>query len=323
MIEAVLKTPVEDKTMDFKNSEKLIAMNINLKILTGGVVLALSAMAIAPAQAEYNMQQGQTSSQSQREQSQKRLGRVVSVSGSTATVEMSNGKTKTVEMSSNDMDGMAIAPGAYVVVSDNEITGVAQVGTIRSMTGSLANVELENGDSQRVRVSRAEIGAMNLIEGTRVYVADDEIIAAAIPVDTTTSQTSTDGTMQSQSGSMESDTTDTTGGTGTRVQQGSDNTGGGMGGTQTQQETAPTNNQSGYTGQEQEGTGTQTQDGSGGVYNTQPQTDTQTPGGTGTGTYETQPETDTQTPGGTGTYETQPETDTQTQESEEPVRGMW
>jgi hypothetical protein len=301
-----------------------MAMNTNLKILTGTVVLALSAMAIAPAHAEYNTQESQKSPQAQVQQSQKRLGRVVSVSGSTATVEMSDGMTKTVEISS-DMDDMTISQGSYVVVSDNEITGIAQVGTIRSMAGSLADVELENGETQQISVSRAEIGAMNLIEGTQVYVADDEIIAAArsTSTDTMSSPSSTDGTMQSQSETMDSDSTDTTGGTGTRVQQGSDTTGGGMEGTgtQTQEEMAPQNNQSGYTGQEQEGTGTQTQDGAGGVYNTQPQTDTQTQDGTGT--YETQPQTDTQTPDGTGTYETQPQTDTQTQESEEPVRGMW
>jgi hypothetical protein len=307
--------------MDLEKSERLIAMNKNLKILAGTVVLAFSAIAIAPAQAEYNNQESQTPSQSQSVQSQKRLGQVVSVSGSTAEVEMSNGMTKTVEFSSSDMEGMTISQGSYVVISDNQITGVAQVGTIKAMTGSLADVELEDGETKQISVSRAEIGAMNLIEGTQVYVADDEIIAAArgASTDTMSSPSSTDGTMQSQSESMEPDSTDTTGGTGTRVQQGSDTTGGGsMGGTQTQEETAPTNNQSGYTGQD-EGTGTQTQDGAGGVYNTQPQTGTETPDGTGP--YNN--ETDTQTPSGTGTYESQPETDTQTQESEEPVRGMW
>jgi hypothetical protein len=170
-----------------------MAIYKNLKVLTGtALTLSLCAIAIAPASAQYSPRESQQPTQERMQQKQQEVGRVRSMSDSTVIVELEDGTTQTFEVSPSDMEEWDLSANQYVLIRDNQIAGVANRGTIRSMTGSTAEVELENGDVETIQLSRAEIGSMNLMEGSEVYVVDDEIVATA--ASTSAEGTTTPGT---------------------------------------------------------------------------------------------------------------------------------
>jgi hypothetical protein len=313
-------------------------MNLTLKILAGTAFVLLSTVGVAPVKAQSSAtpmeSQTQQSEMQQSEMQSRQVGTIQSISGSTAVVEMKDGTTQEIPYSAESMDedeASQLAPGSYVLINDGQIEGVAYKGTIRNITGAQAEVELENGELEPIDVTRAEIGAYNLIEGTPVYIYSDQIVDTASPVSSESTPTQTESMnnsdYDSQSDSGMQNSTETTPDTSTYDSQpdSQESTGaydsqpGGQENTESdnsqsdsgmQNSTGTTPDTSTYDSQSQDSTGT---------YESQTNTQTQD----STGTYESQ--TNTQTQDSTETYESQPDTTESTteQEAQEPVRGMW
>jgi len=56
-------------------------------------------------------------------------------------------------------------------------------GTVRSITGNLVTVELDDGDTDTFWVPHMELGQLNLRGGTPVYVSDKRIVRVVRPGD--------------------------------------------------------------------------------------------------------------------------------------------
>jgi hypothetical protein len=161
-------------------------MNLNLKFLTGTTIaLLLSAVAIAPAKAQSSdsQMQQQTQQQSARQQ---QIGKIQSVSGSTATVVLADGTTQSVLLSPNameqgDMKESDLAPNSYVLIRNGEIAAPVQKGRITEITGTNVYVNLENGGIKQFNASKVDFGRLNLNEGTPVYVSDNTIVDIVRP----------------------------------------------------------------------------------------------------------------------------------------------
>jgi hypothetical protein len=269
-------------------------MNLTLKILAGTAFVLLSTVGVAPVKAQSNTtpMESQTQQQSEMQMQDRQVGKIQSISGSTAVVEMKDGTTQEIPYSSDSIDedeASQLTAGSYVLVNDGKIEGVAYKGTIRNLTGSQAEVELENGELEPIDVSRTEIGAYNLMEGMPVYIYSDQIVDTASPATSESTPTQTENMNNSQSYDSQSDS-------------------------QMQNSTGTTPNTSTY-----EQSNPQTQDSTG----TRPGTGTYDSQTQDSGTYESQ--SNTQTQDSTGTYDSQSNTTESTTEPEaqEPVRGMW
>jgi hypothetical protein len=107
------------------------------------------------------------------------LGEITKISGSTFSVTFDDKTTKQYQVSSGDFQALNLMEGLRVGVVNNMIVGVASVGKIIAMAGGISSVQMLNGDLLKIGVSRAQIGAMNLMEGKLVYVADGKIVAVA------------------------------------------------------------------------------------------------------------------------------------------------
>lgn len=294
-------------------------INRNLKILTGTALgVLMSAVAIAPASAEYLAQRLQPQdSMEQREsmgQRETKVGQISDISGSTVTVMMKDGVSQDIETSPNTLSQWNLSEGSYVLVSDNAIIGAAERGTIRSVNNSVAEIELENGDIQTLDISQDLAADTGIVAGAEVLVANNEIIGSVDSMNAEMMTNSSDSS--SQTGTYQSQTETQTPGSSGTMESPSDSGTQTPGSTDTYESPSDSGTQtpgSTDTYESQPSTGTESQP-SGGSYNTQP-----------SGTYESQPSTDTQTEDGSETYESQPDTTDQTQpeETDEPVRGMW
>jgi hypothetical protein len=296
-------------------------MNLTLKILAGTAFVLLSTVGVAPVKAQSSAtpmeSQTQQSEMQQSEMQARQVGTIESISGSTAVVKMKDGTTQEISYSPDEVeDASQVAPGSYVLVNNGKIEGVAYKGTIRNLTGSQAEVELENGDLEPIDVTRAEIGSYNLMEGMPVYIYSDQIVDTASPATSESTPTETESMNNSESYDSQSgytgrqNSTGTTPDTSTYDSQSQDSTGtyDSQSNPQTQDSTGTRPGTGTYDSQTQNSTGT---------YESQTNTQTQD----STGTYESQ----TNTQDSTGTYESQPNTTDSTtgQEAQEPVRGMW
>ncbi|MBE9130275.1 MULTISPECIES: hypothetical protein [unclassified Coleofasciculus] len=180
----------------------------NINLLTGTVLsLAFCAVAGTPAIANPMGEQLQGQSTNQIAQMAPMRGTIRSITGNIATVEMENGDTENIGLSRSQLG--ELRPGAEVFMQDGRLVDMDSVGegdwnrdmspmaatqpmkgTIRSITGNIVTVELENGDSKNIGVSRSE--SIGLVPGTPVMVEDGRITdynpVSAIPPRTYTSR---------------------------------------------------------------------------------------------------------------------------------------
>lgn len=141
----------------------------------------------------------QTQYRNQLEQTQAMRGRITSITGSVATVRMENGERRTIGISR--LQNLQLVPGTVVLIQNRGIIefgrtaaggnefgrSMAQAqrmrGTITSITGSVATVEMENGDTQTVGISRVQHSA--LVPGTEVMIEDGRIVGVGSAMDST------------------------------------------------------------------------------------------------------------------------------------------
>ncbi|ACK73040.1 hypothetical protein PCC7424_4680 [Gloeothece citriformis PCC 7424] len=109
------------------------------------------------------------------------VGIVRTIEGNIVSVQMMNGQVVAYEVTPTEMETWKLYTGSYVLVdeNDNKILDTVYKGQIRSITGSVVTVELENGELQKYGADRRELGAMNLIEGQQLYVTRSQILALA------------------------------------------------------------------------------------------------------------------------------------------------
>ncbi|MEQ9553173.1 MAG: hypothetical protein RIM23_26575 [Coleofasciculus sp. G3-WIS-01] len=118
-------------------------------------------------------------------------GRVASITGNIASIELENGDTVNIGLSRAQLG--QIIPGTQVMVNDGRIVdmnpmsnnrmkpnmmrmgaGAPMEGRVASITGNIASIELENGDTVNIGLSRAQLG--QIIPGTQVMVNDGRIM---------------------------------------------------------------------------------------------------------------------------------------------------
>jgi hypothetical protein len=66
-----------------------------------------------------------------------------------------------------------------VAARNDDYTGEAVVGTIRSIAGNVVTVQFADGTTGRYWLSRADIQRWSLVEGTDVLIADDTIVGVS------------------------------------------------------------------------------------------------------------------------------------------------
>ena len=118
-------------------------------------------------------------------------GRVASITGNIASIELENGDTVNIGLSRAQRG--QIIPGTQVMIKDGRIVemnsmsnepmkpdmmrmgvGAPMQGRVASITGNIASVELENGDTVNIGLSTAQLG--QIIPGTQVMVNDGRIM---------------------------------------------------------------------------------------------------------------------------------------------------
>jgi len=118
-------------------------------------------------------------------------GRVASITGNIASIELENGETVNVGISRIEQG--QLVPGTQVTVDDGRIVDINPMsenpmepnlrvveyeipmdGRVASITGNIASIELENGDTVNVGISRVQQG--QLVPGTQVTVDNGQII---------------------------------------------------------------------------------------------------------------------------------------------------
>lgn len=113
------------------------------------------------------------------------IGQISNISNSVATVDFpdssaSNKSTKQYEVSPGDLVSLKLSEGLYVGILDNRIIGVASVGHVVSVVGSVATVRmLLNGEVLNIGTGE-QIGGAGIIQGGMlVYVVNDQIVEVA------------------------------------------------------------------------------------------------------------------------------------------------
>ncbi|AFY79606.1 hypothetical protein Ple7327_4505 [Pleurocapsa sp. PCC 7327] len=195
-----------------------MAIYKNLKAIASTTLsLFLCAVAIAPASAQYSPRQSQQPTQRRMmQQQEQQIGRIRSVSSTTSTstvvVALEDGTTQTLQVSNANPDlGQArLKTNDYVLIRNERIVGVANRGTIANMMGSTAEIELENGETREIEVSRADMGTMNLTQGSEVYVVNNQIVAPASSMTSQTGGTTTTPDTTTPSTTTPSTTDETT-----------------------------------------------------------------------------------------------------------------
>lgn len=164
----------------------------NIKLFTGTMLsLVFCAVAGVPAIANPVGEQFQGQNLSQMGQTRSMTGTIRSITGDILTVEMENGETRNIGVSRAERQG--IVPGDQVVIEDGRLVETRPIaeqtpqrqdmarraetgpmrGTIRSMVGNLLSVEMEDGKTRNIGVSRVE--RQGLVPGTSVMVENGRI----------------------------------------------------------------------------------------------------------------------------------------------------
>ena len=118
-------------------------------------------------------------------------GRVANITGNIARVKLRNGDTVNIGLSRSQLG--QIRPGTQVMVNDRRIVEMNSMsnnrmkpdmirmgdsapmqGRVASITGNIASIELENGDTVNIGLSRTQQG--QIVPGTQVMVDDGQII---------------------------------------------------------------------------------------------------------------------------------------------------
>ncbi|HBB34422.1 MAG TPA: hypothetical protein DDZ80_24240 [Cyanobacteria bacterium UBA8803] len=173
------------------------------KLLTGTILsLLLGGVAVYPAianQAEQgNSNQNFSQMSDQMSETGAMRGRVTGIVGSLITIKMDNGESQTINISREQRADFI--PGTAVLIRDGEIVDFGPSAAafssqdsmqnyysyaepmrarITSITGTLATVEMENGQTQTVGISRLQ--RSELVPGTEVMVRNGRILEVASP----------------------------------------------------------------------------------------------------------------------------------------------
>jgi molybdopterin-binding protein len=140
-------------------------------------------------------------------------GTIRSIVGEVVTIQMPNGESRAVTVSEEQITKLNLRPGMTIVATpmsnsdnanvrvelanDTTSTNMASMrGTVRSVAGDVVTVEMPDGTTQTITLSRADSTRMNLTPGSQVMVMMNNGVATL--------------NMATNTG-LTTDTTDTTG----------------------------------------------------------------------------------------------------------------
>lgn len=179
-----------------------------MKLFTGMMLsLAFCGVAGYAAIAEPMNQQTQRQDMNPMNGAQVMRGRITSITGSVATVRMANGERDTIGISR--LQNLQLVPGTPVLIQDGRIMEYGRMalgpnqsaysqfnysmnqtqpmrGQITSITGSVATVQMENGQTETVGISRLQHSA--LVPGTEVLIQNGRIIEMSSEMDGTNNE---------------------------------------------------------------------------------------------------------------------------------------
>ncbi|HBL12206.1 MAG TPA: hypothetical protein DD379_12510 [Cyanobacteria bacterium UBA11162] len=186
-----------------------VIMGVKMMKLFTGMMLSLAFCGVAgyAAIAEPMNQQTQRQDMNPMNGAQVMRGRITSITGSVATVRMANGERDTIGISR--LQNLQLVPGTPVLIQDGRIMEYGRMalgpnqsaysqfnysmnqtqpmrGQITSITGSVATVQMENGQTETVGISRLQHSA--LVPGTEVLIQNGRIIEMSSEMDSTNNE---------------------------------------------------------------------------------------------------------------------------------------